>query len=267
MMDATTIDKIERLALAAALANRLENGLIPAVLHDGKVLSLEHLNAGRARFRGTFNTTSFEGFIEYVGSNGKLDLSRGFIDAKKASATVFLNIGDELAPGHADWRATLELEPAAPYAALLAINGRPMSQREMTDFIEDWSANIAPDYGDGAPANLQRAISAIRDIKIKATSETNSVEKDFGAKRSALEEIEARSDAGIPPKLIFTTEPYAGFRERNFVLRLSIRTQDKPALILRIVGKQSAEEDIAQEFVTLLSNDLTFPLVVGSFSP
>lgn len=46
-----------------------------------------------------------------------------------------------------------------------------------------------------------------------------------------------------------------------------MRTQDKPALILRIVGKESAEEDIAQEFVSLLSNDLNFPLVVGSFTP
>ena len=166
------IEKIEQLAIDAAKANRVDMQT-PAFIYGNSVHSLEHLQAGRSRFRGSFATTSIEAFANYVNANGDTERSKGFIDAKKSSARVYINAGTESDPGHADWTATLNLNMTAPYQAMLAFVAKgAVSQRAMLDFLEDWAPYLAPVYKDEVDASrFGAALTGIRNITITAKKE------------------------------------------------------------------------------------------------
>lgn len=265
-MDASTISKIESLALDASNANRL-NTHVPAIIISNEIRTVEHLNAGRSRFRGKFSTTALTEFAGYVkGSPG----GAGFIDAKACTARVFLNLGTADDPGHGDWTASLALDPTAAYAAIKAVDGLRLSQKDLVAWIEDWSSFLSAKFGEcSEPSSINTALASIRQLTISAKSDVTHTDKDFGASRSALEEIEAKAAGGIPTHLIFACVPYAGFDRREFALRLSVITGEKPALVLRVVSKEAIEEDIAREFKSRLLEEIgdAATMTIGSFTP
>lgn len=264
-MDSGAIELIQQSAVDAAKPSSLGT-FLPALFHDDKIIPIEHLQEGRARFRGRLQTKSLEDFINYAKING----GQGFIDADSASAKVFFNLGDTTKPGHGDWTATLQLEPTAEYAALLGILGKRLSQRDLLDFGEDWADHITFLDSDRKPIATATALNSIRKLTIKASSEAKHEEKDFGARKSAIEEIEASAENGIPYAFGFTAIPYPSFTQRSFTLRLSVLTSaEKPQLVLRAVALESAKEAIAQEFKRLLVDGIgaAATLTVGTFTP
>lgn len=269
-MDSSAVDAIGKLAIDAAGLNKLATHT-PAIFHDGALVSLEKLNEGRSRFRGSYTSDSLESFAEYVKSNATADApAAGFVNAEQMSAKVFFNLGDESDPGHGDWTATLQLKPTPEYAAMLAANGRKAEQRAMVEWIEDWSSNISAIQKDGSVITMAKAIAAIRKLTIKATSESTHQDKDFGARRSAIEDIEASADEGIPYALSYIVTPYTGLSQRTFTLRLSVLTGgDKPQLVLRPIGLESAIEAIADEFRKVLTSKIgdAATLHIGNFTP
>lgn len=161
-MDSSAVDAIGKLAISAAGLNKLASNT-PAIIHEGKVISLEHLNVGRSRFRGSYTSDSLESFAEYVTANADEEApAAGFVDAKNMSARAFFNLGTTEHPGHADWTATLKLQPTPEYAAMLGINGKRLEQRELVEWIEDWGAHIEPIKSDGTPIPAAQALAAIR---------------------------------------------------------------------------------------------------------
>lgn len=264
-MDATTIEKIEKLVLEAAKANRLETQ-IPAILCDGNIFSLEQYEAGRSRFRGAFKTNALSEFSSYVKAH---EGGHGFIDAEAFRATVIHNLGDVRDPGHADWTSTLQLKPTAAYAAILAIDGKAQGQKQLVEWIEDWAAELTCTFGaDGVTMGIASGLAAIRNLTISAKSDVTHTDKDFGASRSALEQIEAKASGGIPTHLSFSCVPYIGFRDREFDLRLSVITGDKPMLTLRIVSKEATQENIALEFKSRLLEEIggAATMTIGTFT-
>ncbi|GAA0721583.1 DUF2303 family protein [Dokdonella soli] len=225
-MDASAIHEISNLAVEASRANRINPGEFPqfpngiqAVLVGNEIKTLEHLQRCRSRFRGQFSTTALSEFVGYVKANAATPESKdaaGFIDAKKCTARVYLNLGKPETPGHGDWTASLALDPTAAYAALKKIEGIPQSQKSLVEWIEDWSAQLSAQFGDRAePTGIALALMAIRNLTISAKSDVTHTDKDFGAARSALEEIAAKADGGIPTHLVFACEPYARSTTRS----------------------------------------------------
>jgi uncharacterized protein YfdQ (DUF2303 family) len=259
-----TIDNaqfIADLSVQAAKANRIYTDT-PAVLHNGNIVSLEKLNNFRSRFRGAFGTSVLSEFAAYLKANPG---GVGFIDPKMCTAKMFLNLGTPGLPGHADWTATLWLDNTAAFAAVLAIDGRQQSQRSLVEWMEDWSGNLRQVDG----GSISGVVSLVRALTIKSNSEVTHTDKDFGAKKSALEEIEARSTSAIPTHVNFRCAPHVGFQDRDFPLRLSIITGEKPALVLRIVSKEALFEEIANEFKDLLIKAVgdAASMTIGSFDP
>jgi len=104
--------------------------------------------------------------------------------------------------------------------------------------------------------------------QLSAKQEANHQQNDLQASRSALEEVEARSKAVLPSGFYFAAAPYDGFLERTWNLRLSVMPQDKPVLVLRIVGREDVDEKIAQEFETKVREGLPgLKIFRGSFTP
>ena len=273
-MDESAIKTIQNTAIDANL-NRIPEEVsdrLTALPNDYKLHDLERFLPSRLRFRGTFFTNSLPDFARYVKDNVG---GQGFIvaDKSKLESTVFFNLGDVDGPGHADWNAVLTMDRTPAYQELLAINGGPQTQRDVIDFIEDWSHlftayKTGDDGQDDEPIKLAKAIAAIRKIKIKAQSESETQHHQFKNQQSRLDSVEASSDDGLPDILTFTTEPYRGLPSREFDLRLSILTGGSaPALVLRIVGLDNHIEQIGNQFKEQLLREIgeSAQMLIGDF--
>lgn len=267
-MDASAIKLIQDTAIEAAKANMLGT-FSPAIMSGGKIIELENLQEGRSRFRGEYSTIAFQSFVEYVKSHiAATDRNVGFVDQSEMSCVVFFNLGDVESPGHGDWRARLNMKPTTEFYALLKANGNRFEQRALCEWMEDWAHCLSAEDEDGNEIPFKNAISAIRKITIKETSESTHAEKNLGARRSSMEDIEAMASGMFPHRLIFSAEPYATLSRRSFSMRLSIITStEKPAFTPRIVSLERAMDDIANEFMGKLQDQIGYiaHLYVGSF--
>jgi uncharacterized protein YfdQ (DUF2303 family) len=241
-----------------------------AILPEGaKIFDLERFAAGRSRFRGTFSTNSLLDFGKYITDRAVVN-AQGFIDQDEMSCLVMFNIGDAANPGHADDRAALKLKPTAGYKAVREIGGRTLSQKELSDWIEDWNASLKAVGEDLQDISIVKAIAAVRTITIKASSESDHTVSETRASRSAMDAIEATSKETLPTSLIFSVVPFEGLQLREIILRISVITSGaQPALKLRWIGEEVQREEIAQEFKSVLEAQVgeAAKLALGIFNP
>ena len=271
-MDNTAIKAISKLSAEAATAVQVElpDG-VAAVPQGIGLVNLEPFQQNRSRFRGKMRTDSIPDFVSYVKARSG---GEGYIDADKLTATVFFNLGTTEEPGHGDYTATLGLRIMPAFKAILDHDGTACSQREVIEFIEDWShlfgAYKEDSDGESEIISLAKAVAAIRKVKIEAKSATETTEGNFRQAQSRLDSVEASSDEGLPDVLTFKTEPYHGLQVRTFALRLSILTGGRePALKFRVIGLDQHREDIAQEFKRLLIEEVgdAATMTIGHFAP
>ena len=263
------IQLITDTALQAA-AKPLETHTSTVVLPEGcQVVSLEKWQIGRSRFRGIYSTHSLADFSAYV-AHRAIPSAKGFIDQDEMTCMLLFNLGTDELPGHADDRAFLRLKASAGYKAAQSIGGRAMSQKELSDWIEDWHQYLTPVDDEGKAIPVGKAIAAVRTITVKATSESENTVGDTSASRSAMDQIEARSKETLPAALLFSVIPFEGLTEQQINLRISVITSSAvPALKLRWVGEEVQREDIAQEFKTVLQDKIgaNASLALGAFDP
>ncbi|MBA1243417.1 DUF2303 family protein [Pseudomonas japonica] len=241
---------------ALAAAGKPLPTVSPTVLipEGTKIVDLERYADGRSRFRGTYSTDSLADFGGYVVDRGHA-LAQGFVDQRGMSCKVFFNLGNETDPGHADDTAVLKLQPTAGFKAVEEINGHAMSQRDLSDWIEDWNTNIRAFDVDGNEMNSAKVIAAVRNITIKAISESDHAVGETKSSRSAMDQIEASSKETLPTNLVFSAVPYEGLMERIFAFRIAVLTSgSQPVLKLRWVGEEVQREEIAQEFKKFLQD-------------
>lgn len=273
-MDSTAIELIQQTAIDAD-GRRLPAEVAHAVAAlpaNYELTSLEKYYPNRFRFRGRMTTESLADFVTYTKQHPG---GHGFIVAAGLEATVFFNLGDVDKPGHADWSAGLAMKMTPAMSALRAINGRALDQRGVTDFLEDWSPLVRAytqqrPNGEEEEVRLVQAVAAIRRIKIEAKSASETTQQNFKESQSRLDSVEASSDEGLPDVLEISTAPYFGLPVRDFRLRLSILTGgDKPMLKFRLIGADRHEEDIAQEFKSILLDEIgdAATMTIGEFRP
>lgn len=259
-----TLQRLEELVANGNEANHIGTDT-PALLINGKIVDIEHLQEGRSRYRGRFSTSVMAEFAAYLRNKPGAEL---FVSPEVARATAYLNLGTQDSPGHGDWAAVLTLKNTAAYQAAVNADGRNVTQRELAEWAEDWAACLTA-VRDDESVNLGTAIAAIRNINIVAKKDVGHQDSNFGAKRSALEEIEAKGAGGLPTHFVITTPPHIGFAERAIKLRLSVITGDAPRLCLRIVAKEALQESIQIEFKERLlaaASEHVSHAVVGDFS-
>ncbi|VVQ20538.1 DUF2303 family protein [Pseudomonas fluorescens] len=250
-----TKEAIQLIADTALIATvkALDTDMPTVVLPEGaKVINLEAYGAFHSRFRGTFSTNSLLDFGKYV-TDRAVENARGFINQDEMTCSVLFILGTEAEPGHADDRAVLKLKATAGYQAVQAISGRAMSQKDMSDWIEDWHSTLSTVGEDNQNISRVKAIAAVRTITVKASSENDHTVSETRASRSAMDAIEATGKEVLPTSLIFSVVPFEGLRLREIILRISVITSGaQPALKLRWVGEEVQREEIAQEFKSVL---------------
>lgn len=266
-----TLEQITSTAIAAAgaIQSELPANMVAAPA-SFELIDLQHLQQNRRRFTGKLKTSSITDFASYVKSNSK-GKAKGFISPDNLECTLFFNLGTTEEPEHGDWTASLSLEMTAAYRAMLGLNGKKLTQRDASEWLEDWQDFITP-YAcpEGSTyGTLGKAIQAIRDITIKRKGETSSVVGDFSGQRSAMEQVEADSRQKLPAAFGFFTEPYQGLLARSFLLRLQVLTAgDDPILVFRIVKLEAHGEAIGNDFKNRLSEELAdqAELTIGTFT-
>ncbi len=255
----------------------LKDGDLVALPKDYSIIDLERYRDGRRRFRGKLSTSSLPDFVNYVKTNSDATVANstvkpeGFISPDAPTATVFFNLyNDDTGAGHADWLAELALEKTAAFKSLLGIEGKPLTQRQLIDWMEDWQLNLVAYGAEDEQIRLAHAIAAIGKVDIKSMKQSSHVDDDYRAARSSLEEVEAQIGEAMQRFLGFACEPYHGLLQRDLRLRLSILTShEEPRLVVRILQKEAVEEDIIREFKAKLIGEIgdAANLTIGTFKP
>lgn len=243
------IRKGEAIQQAAAAVNQALDGEYAAVaLPEGMTIrDLENFLPQRRRARGTMKTTSVASFAHYVDEH-ELEGTSVFVTHNPMCATAVINLGTADKPGHADNLAEYRPQMTAAYAALLNVTkGQPLGQAQVAEFLEDWGMLIECEDENGVSLDLPKAIAAVRNITIDELRKVESTQEQLSASRSAFESVKATSKQPMPVRIRFSCSPYLEFSPRQFVMRLGIRTGDKPAITLRIVNAEQHDEEMAAE--------------------
>jgi uncharacterized protein YfdQ (DUF2303 family) len=118
--------------------------------------------------------------------------------------------------------------PHTDFSGLLGELNGGVFEQQLNRALSDVAANVCTCGKDGEVvitlkvtqiADSSQALAAIREISIEAKKNVTSTDRDFGASKSSLEEIEARAKGGLPTHLLFSCTAYPGFKPRQFLLR------------------------------------------------
>lgn len=183
-LNGDAIEKIQELTLAAVHTQDLKTTICPTVMLPSGygIESLERFNLNRFRFRGTLETTSIADFVRYSVGYAVIDTpARCFIDAESMSARAVFNIGSLDEPGHADNVASIRLK-TAPFRALLAVNGDRLSQKQIAEWLEDWSDLLLAFDTEGTTMDISKAAQAVRRVTIQQTNQAEHEDSDFAGK-------------------------------------------------------------------------------------
>ena len=254
-LDSGTFKQVKDLVLSGYHLNDIHGLACPtALLPEGTgVESLERFSLERFRFRGAMTTTSIDDFARYSkGYASDSEPARCFIDADNMTARSVFNIGTLDNPGHADNVASITLKKTAPFRALLQIDGQRLKQKQIAEWLEDWSDYLLAFDADGNTMQISQAAQAVRRITIQQATQQDHETSDFAGKKSLMQSVEASSKDVMPVAFEFKCVPYEGLGERRFSLRNSLLTSDEPCFVLRIVQLEAQEEEIANEFRDLL---------------
>lgn len=254
-MDQSTIQQISALTVAAT--KEVETEFANIVLPSGvQVQSLEAFQAHRNQFRAVFSTQRFGSLVEYATANSQ-EKAQCFIDQETMSAEIVFDMGNRDKAGHAKHRAELKMKETAAYKALRQLNGAKRSQRDFSDFLEDWGDFLTAYHYDDQ-ISVKNAVQAVRKMTIDFARNEEHEVGEFAAKKSAMEAVEAKSALQLPTHLVFTCNPYNGLDVRSFTLRVQVLTgSGEPLLVARLVQAEQIDEAIATEFAEKLEAALT----------
>lgn len=270
-LDGGAIQQVKDLVLSGYHLGDIGGLACPTAMlpKDVSVESLERFGLARFRFRGTMDTTSIDDFVRYsVGYASAEEPARCFIDAQNMSARSVFNIGTLENPGHADNVSTIKLKQTAPFRALLAINGDRLNQKQIAEWLEDWSDYLSAFDAEGNVMSISQAAQAVRRITIQQATQADHEDGDFSGKKSLMQSIEASSKDVMPVAFEFKCVPYEGLGERAFSMRNSLLKSSEPCFVLRIVQLEAQEEAIANEFRDLLIgkfNEKPVDTFIGNF--
>lgn len=246
---------------AAAMDSPFGMVMVPETF---KQVDLEKYMPERRRFRGTFITTDIEDFNAYA-INQTADAIFINADREVMIAVAYFDLGDQNNPGHADHIATLSCEPLPAYNAALRINCERLKQSQLAEFIEDWLPHLTVLCDDEVQNPLQ-AIQAVRNIKITASAAAAHSEHHFGASRSAMEEVEAKSTVHkLPTHIKFNLVPHSGFDAIDVMFRVSVITDaENPRLTLRWMQQDIQQQAIGDNLKRLITDAIA---QIGDFCP
>src|SRR5699024_9667504 len=135
--------------------------------------------------RAKFRTSRITDFLQYA-KEEHCDSTAIFVLPDAGGATAIFDFGDSDRPMWGDHRAILSSVKTPAFAALEKMTQSALSQRVITDWIEDWNDIITAIGADGEDMPLSQAVAIIRRVDIKATHTATTTDEDMSASRETL---------------------------------------------------------------------------------
>lgn len=255
-MDKTAIQQIQESESLSVLSESLStfstNDPVIALPNGFKIETLEQYMPNRSSYRVNYETISMKDFTKYCDLESN-DNTSCFIDTEKMVARTFFDLGSQEAPLHRRHIATLKPKMTAPYSTMLNFTNSIRNQKQVAEFIEDWSDMITVTDESGNGLTTAEASRSIRNITIGKVKQSRSKIGNFSQEADIMEKVEASNNTlPIPSLLTFRASPYLDFKERDFTLQLSLRLDediDHISINLRVVKLDLIEEIIGNEFL------------------
>ena len=227
---------------------------------------LEQFQEYPDRFRGTYQTghlTHFMDYLEHYGAGG-CD-AHAFIDDSQPAPVVhaILDHGTQEDPRWRQHTAILSVAPT--FAALSGLIGKPIGQKTMIDFLDDWGDHCAFTRPDGASAPLDVARAEFANLTLETVRKLNSQRGDFTRQLSEVERLSLGS--GLPNRLTFTAAPWRDFSTHDLRLRLTAADNGSGiALELRHIAWDTTRNALLGELTEKLSTLPTLSVRLGRFN-
>lgn len=259
-MDKSAIEKIQESTTQKQIFEFLTQNPTDAptviIPQDFQIKSLEPYMAKRDNYRFTFKTENIKDFIQY-GIDFDQAGASCFVDSSGMIAKTVFDLGTLEEPLHQEHKAYLSLDKTAAFSKLLSMNGAKLSQRQASDFIEDWDREIIIRSTNGEYMNAKEAAASLRDLTIESARKINTKVDDYSESMSTMEKVEAKNKHLLPGEIKFGCVPYLHLEEQSFVIRVSLITSgDTPQLSFRIIKLESIKEEIAENFKQILIDGL-----------
>lgn len=266
-MDSSAIKQIQESSCTKDVMQRVDDVVstygknkssVVAIPESMQLVSVEKYMGRPARHRLSFTTPSLKDFSAYCIENAKDGESSCFIDTENMTAVAIFDLGRPESPGHKEHTATLELQKTKKFAAFRgAVSERKFSQRELSDFLEDWADSLVIKNNKDETMETATAIQGVRKLTIEAAREGITEVGDFSSKASVMERVEAKQQETLPVSFGFKCIPYQSLSERWFKVKIRLLTGgEKPFFTLRGVGLETQTEEMLEEFKGLLDAEL-----------
>lgn len=271
-MEKEAIDRIRELE-ASAVSHLPDDLVVPVIVLPGEttVHDLEKYLTRPVRMRRQFLTERLPDFCDYVENQSDDAKTLAiFIRPDSSGATAVIDYGFHDEPGWGTHQAHLTMKHTPEFEALNAVCSNHASQQTLIDFIEDWGDIITATSNDDGEIPIQKAIVAIRHIKIDKTASATHSQGDLKASRTAMEEIDASGAEGrkIPSRFTVKCAMFPDTKIQEFNVRMALLTNhSSPMFQLRVMGRDSVMQAVRDEIAAFIRERLkeaTKSIYIGS---
>jgi uncharacterized protein YfdQ (DUF2303 family) len=241
-------------------------------------VSIERFQTNPKRHRASVVTTSPTDFAKYV-KEFKTDETRIFFDRNKKQAIAIIDYGDATTAGWGQHTIKLELLLHEMFDHALGLsNQKQINQDPLVEFIMDWpeyltfyadcpmADGFADEKRDAIP--IQKAVTAIRNVKVKNNKTSVSITADNGHNRSAMElvEIEANGIDKLPAAIVVHSPVFQFTDAQSFAIRIT-STSDvdgDPVFRLRIIGLDQLYAETIRAIGVEIADTVDAPITYGA---
>ncbi|MCG8004668.1 MAG: YfdQ family protein [Candidatus Thiodiazotropha lotti] len=266
-MDNTAIKEINNNSSVKEVNNRFQDIGFVAIPNDHTIQDTNRLDGLKRYFKATYTTDSLLSFIKYVNEN-KVESAELFVDRSTMEASAIFDMYDEeYRPAMCAHQAMFAAQKTPEYKAILQlVSLSPVSQRKLAEFGEEWGDVFAFIDSNDEPIELIKAINAIRNMKVKSSSSSESKVGDMSASRSRTADIEAKGqDVTVAGLIGDNTNIYLDLEPRNIKIKFSIHTNgDDIALSARLLNKDRLLESLAQELCETIDKQAEITTYIGT---
>lgn len=203
------------------------------VASDAKLVSLERYRNAPARRRADVQLSDAAAFAAYVGAYRGPDAAV-FADVL---AGVFVGVldyhaaGEAGAPAWAHHRATLKLAHTPEWRAWAEIDGKPLEQSALADFLEDHIGEIADPAG-ATLVELARVLTVTHGSTFVST--TPGASHTVKVSYTTDERAAGAGDVTLPTRITLGIAPFEGTDRYRLGVRLRVvvsRPENRPAFV------------------------------------
>lgn len=245
------------------------------VLHqDFRIIDLQAYQDHARRIKGNMQTIDAQSYFDYVLSRQKENntfKSRTFVDANTPEsylqARTILNFGTNegiASAGRHDDTATLNLGKDPMFVEFLKQFERTQFKSlKFAEALENFLGTI--DFEaviDGQKSDISSAISAFRNLKIKADQTSVVTGSQYSSEQSDLEQFEVDALGGKLPEYIALTTPiYMGLDQQTILFKIimnEVKEGEKSTAVfsLKPIGLTYAYQKAAVYFQKIIRDNL-----------